>query len=100
MIVLESKAAQKTTVTHIMNNAHISDAYKDLMLKKYTNHQTEKPVMRKYFEIVKLFISVIWAIFWIALLAVTVYEYLQGKQPDNFVVLTLILSAIAFNGKK
>jgi hypothetical protein len=45
----------------------------------------------------------IWTIFeiviWLLLFAKTFYEWTQGKQPDNFTVMMILLIAISLEGK-
>ncbi len=45
----------------------------------------------------------IWTIFgiviWLLLFTKTFYEWTQGKQPDNFTVMMILLIAISLEGK-
>jgi len=45
----------------------------------------------------------IWTIFgiviWLLLFIKTFYEWTQGKQPDNFTVMMILLIAISLEGK-
>lgn len=51
----------------------------------------------------KEFLKSIWIliviVMWVLLLAKTSYEWLQGKEPDNFVVMVIILITISLENK-
>lgn len=51
----------------------------------------------------KKLLKSIWTIFgiviWLLLFTKTFYEWTQGKQPDNFTVMMILLIAISLEGK-
>jgi hypothetical protein len=55
-------------------------------------------------ELLKSIWTLIGIVIWLLLFTKTFYEWTQGKQPDNFTVMTILLIAISleskFNSKK